>query len=56
MGTSEFSDNSIAIKYLATVPCGDGLDDDCITIRKGLSYVAKKGGAVHNKVPRIRGR
>ncbi len=51
MGTSEFSDNSIAIKQLGQVSCGDG----CFTIIKGESYVTTKGGAVHNKVLTARG-
>lgn len=46
MGTSEFSDNSIAVKQLGPVSCGEG----CTTIGKGLSYVTTKGGAIHNKV------
>ncbi len=49
MGTSEFSDNSIAIKQLDDVSCGDG----CSSIGKGVSYVTTKGGAVHNKVHRV---
>lgn len=44
MGSSEFSDNSNAIKHI--LPCGE----DCSTIGRGLSYVSKKGGAIHNKV------
>lgn len=46
LGSSEFTDNSIKIKQTGTVSCGVG----CTTIGKGLSYVVKKGGAVHNKV------
>ena len=46
MGTSEFSDNSVAIRQIGPVSYGPG----CTTIGRGLSYVTKKGGAVHNKV------
>ncbi|CBN76928.1 asn/thr-rich large protein family protein [Ectocarpus siliculosus] len=45
MGTSEFSDNSVAVKQLGAVSCGDG----CERTGRGLSYVVKKGGAIHNK-------
>ncbi|CAM9677141.1 unnamed protein product [Ectocarpus fasciculatus] len=45
MGTSEFSDNSVAVKQLGEVSCGDG----CFRTGRGLSYVVKKGGAIHNK-------
>ena len=46
MGTAEFTDNSIAVKQIGPVSCGDG----CTRIGRGLSYITKKGGAVHNKV------
>lgn len=46
MGTSEFSDNTIINKQLGSVSCGEG----CTTVSRGLSYVVKKGGAIHNKV------
>ncbi|CBJ25812.1 asn/thr-rich large protein family protein [Ectocarpus siliculosus] len=45
MGTSEFSDNSVAVKQIGPVSCGDG----CTRIGRGLSYIVKKGGAIHNK-------
>ncbi|CAN0128362.1 unnamed protein product [Scytosiphon promiscuus] len=45
MGTSEFTDNSVLLKQLGPVSCGD----DCLRIARGVSYVVKKGGAVHNK-------
>ncbi|CAM9305642.1 unnamed protein product, partial [Ectocarpus fasciculatus] len=45
MGTSEFSDNSVAVKQIGPISCGDG----CTTIGAGLSYIVKKGGAIHNK-------
>lgn len=46
MGTAEFSDNSITIKQIGPISCGNG----CIRIGRGLSYIVKKGGAIHNKV------
>ncbi|CAN0459683.1 unnamed protein product [Ectocarpus sp. 12 AP-2014] len=45
MGTSEFSDNSVEMKQIGPVSCGDG----CTRIARGLSYIVKKGGAIHNK-------
>ena len=46
MGTAMFIDNSILIKQLDPVTCGEG----CTRTARGLSYVVKKGGAIHNKV------
>lgn len=46
MGTAKFIDNSILIKQLPPVTCGES----CVVISKGESYVTKKGGAIHNKV------
>ncbi|CAM9839196.1 unnamed protein product [Ectocarpus sp. 12 AP-2014] len=45
MGTSEFSNNSVAMKQIPTTSCGDG----CTGTVRGLSYIVKKGGAIHNK-------
>ncbi|CAN0273980.1 unnamed protein product [Ectocarpus sp. 6 AP-2014] len=45
MGTSEFSNNSVAVKQIGPISCGDG----CTRISRGLSYIVKKGGAIHNK-------
>lgn len=42
MGVAEFSNNSISIKLLEPIYCGD----NCGTV----VYVTKKGCAVHNKV------
>eukprot|EP00903_Cladosiphon_okamuranus_P018941 g17419.t1 len=43
MGTSNFTDNSVVVKDLCD-------HDDCVgSTGRGLSYVIKKGGAVHNK-------
>lgn len=38
MGSAEFSNNSVAIKYINTLS------------QRGTRYVVKKGGAIHNKV------
>lgn len=46
MGTAKFTDNSVAIKQIGPISCGD----DCTRIARGVSYIVKKGGAVHNKV------
>ncbi|CAN0371499.1 unnamed protein product [Ectocarpus sp. 12 AP-2014] len=45
MGTSAFSNNSVAMKQIGPISCGDG----CTRTARGLSYIAKKGGAIHNK-------
>ncbi|CAM9293134.1 unnamed protein product [Ectocarpus fasciculatus] len=45
MGTSEFSDNSVTVKQIGPISCGDG----CERIARGVSYIVKKGGAIHNK-------
>ena len=45
-GTAEFNDNSVVNKQIGPVSCGEG----CTRTGKGLSYIAKKGGAIHNKV------
>ncbi|CAM9827986.1 unnamed protein product [Pylaiella littoralis] len=45
MGAANFTDNSIAIKQIGPISCGDR----CTTVGPGLSYIVKKGGAVHNK-------
>ncbi|CAN0215543.1 unnamed protein product [Scytosiphon promiscuus] len=45
MGTAEFIDNSVLIKQIGPISCGDY----CTRIGRGLSYIVKKGGAVHNK-------
>ena len=52
MGTAEFSDNSVLIKQLGTVSCGEG----CTRVGPGQSYATKKGGAIHNKVRATRSR
>eukprot|EP00752_Nemacystus_decipiens_P015949 g14254.t1 len=46
MGTSDFSDNSVANEQLGPISCGDG----CTRTAQGESYIVKKGAAVHNKV------
>ncbi|CAM9315204.1 unnamed protein product [Ectocarpus sp. 13 AM-2016] len=45
MGTSKFSNNSVAMKQIGPISCGEG----CTRIARGLSYIVKKGGAIHNK-------
>ncbi|CAM9828624.1 unnamed protein product [Pylaiella littoralis] len=45
VGAASFTDNSIAIKQIGPISCGDG----CTRTGRGLSYIVKKGGAVHNK-------
>ncbi|CAN0176000.1 unnamed protein product [Scytosiphon promiscuus] len=45
MGSSEFNDNSVMIKQIGPISCGD----NCTRIGRGLSYIVKKGGAIHNK-------
>ncbi|CBJ29594.1 asn/thr-rich large protein family protein [Ectocarpus siliculosus] len=45
MGTSEFSNNSVAVKQFGRISCGDG----CTRSERGLTYIVKKGGAIHNK-------
>ncbi|CAM9416199.1 unnamed protein product, partial [Ectocarpus fasciculatus] len=44
MGTSEFSDNSVAAKQLGPVVEGNNF-----VTGRGTSFIAKKGGAIHNK-------
>lgn len=46
MGTSEFTDNSVLLKQLESVSCGE----NCTRTSRGRSYAVKKGGAIHNKV------
>lgn len=45
MGTAEFKDNSVLTKALDTSGCASNCPDG-----PGVSYLVKKGGAVHNKV------
>lgn len=45
MGTAEFTDNSVAVKQIGPISCDGGC-----TIGPGISYIIKKGGAIHNKV------
>eukprot|EP00752_Nemacystus_decipiens_P009969 g8891.t1 len=44
MGASEFSNNSVAIKQIGPITSGDS-----IITGRGVSYIVKKGGAIHNK-------
>ena len=47
LGTAEFNENYVTEKYLGPVSCGE----NCSRTGRGLSYIVKKGGAIHNKVP-----
>lgn len=46
VGTAHFQENYVQNKELGGVSCGEG----CTRTGRGLSYIIKKGGAIHNKV------